>query len=380
MNRREVLKYLFYTTAAITLYPLSKCSTSANLPALPKDEPAAKLTPVTGAENISSPELLKNVFSRFGFHDAPTPGGSNNISQLLEDFTALDAKTLHSIDPSDDTIERLTREGIKVTARVCQENNKFYMPFLQKTIEKFKRLGLTPTIQAFNEPNLNEENGGKEITPEEHIEEFLKAAGVITAEGGIALFTPLAQDPNDEKYEKEKEYFGQMLDALKSKHLPGSWYKKHFALAFHMYLSHPDENPWQRIQDLYEMTQEKLGIKEIPVYITEAGLYTDENHQYDEKIVAETTLRLLQSQIPDNLVPVIKEVCFWLLANFAQRPEDHQKDPRAQKLEGAAWRTLENGRQILKQVYKRVETYAKEQKKRRQKEAKKTEEVIFLAK
>ncbi|RJQ37274.1 hypothetical protein C4559_03835 [Candidatus Microgenomates bacterium] len=315
-------------------------------------------TPKAQGEQETINPAIAIFDSTFGLHGVATPGGAIDYKKYERHYKELEIKTAFEIDPSSEIIKILKALGIKIYARALQENNVFNAKNIESTVGKLIEQGVKPIVATVNEPNNPEENGNKEFSPKEIIDEvFVPGAKLITQKNGIVLFPPLAEDPNDKDNIKEMEYLRKMLYALKEHDFPAAWFREHFAVAAHMYHLTPEYNSWPRIKKIYEVIKEELKLEPL-VIISEAGVYNYGAQIHDEETVADVTLKFLQSSIPEEFADVIKSICFWIYANIEQRPKEHANDPRAKKIEPAAWLKKE-GKTL---VFQKVEHFARERK------------------
>jgi hypothetical protein len=260
-----------------------------------------------------------------GGHDAPNPGGSRNIGQLVADLRALGMKTAVCIDPAPAIVDALGQAGVRLIVRLVQENNVFDKRNILWTLDKLAGVpGVS--IVPFNEPNLE----GLDVSPEEHIRgHFLPAARVIlpriAPDGGTLLLTPLACYA---PYQGVDELAGyrRMLVALRDELASGDgWMVSHLAIGAHAYSYHlSDDRLWPRVEQIAAISREVLGVS-LPIEITEAGLNIDYEGQYSDEEIAAETVRLLGLPIPESLRGVVRSFCLWIVANYAQRDQAHQQ-------------------------------------------------------
>lgn len=300
-------------------------------------------------EKTTPPEKEPKTFDMFGLHDTPNVGGSRDIKVAISDLQTLGAKFLVTLDPSLQLLKDTTAADIAVISRAYLPNNTFDDDYLIRLMRKLKHVTDIPLVQPFNEVNLLQETGGVVKLPEQHIRsDFLQAADLISLLGGRTLLTPLAQEAPVDEY----DYLDRMLITLLQNKTP-QWIARYIALGVHSYIFTPGENPWQRIQRLDSLVVKNVGTH-LPIYVTEAGIHQTQTRQQNDETIGRETVRLLDTPIPLNLP--IQSFCFWVLANFAQRPREHQTEASSvlHDFEVATWRGLHGP----KQVFKRVQEYA----------------------
>ncbi len=314
-------------------------------------QPQPLPTPDPG-EIVIPPEIPK-TFTIFGLHGTPNPGGSDNLELTITDARRLRAKWWVALDPTEEELAAFGNAGINVITRLLLPDNNFNARLIESAIKKPNISNLL--IQPFNEPNRDVENGGKVVSPEEHMRQaFIPAARAIISRGAIPLLTPLAQRAQDGGID-EGSYFARMLDVLKREApdiLSGN-----LAIALHNYIFEPGEDFWQRPRQLAEIVRTSLGFIP-PIYITEAGLHQSLEKQFSEELLASETIRLLDSSIPNDLP--VKAFCIWVYANFAQRPANHRsiiENEEVRAFELAAWRKGDGETPI----FLAVENYASQQ-------------------
>ncbi len=290
----------------------------------------------------------QRTFGLFGLHGVPNAGGETDADLLVADLAALSARWFVSIWPREHVIRKLSEAGVRPIIRLAEEGNAFTPAHHSAALGTITRYFERPVIQPFNEVNLLRETVGKPLSAREHVREgFLPAAELIAARGGLALLTPLAQDAGAPNW-SEEPYFVEMLDELSSA-TSIDWLREHVAIAVHSYTLGTGEDLWSRIAQVHDMTVGILG-EGLPLYVTEAGLHRTESDGLDEAAVAAETVRLLDQPVPVDLP--VQAVCFWLLANFAQRPEQQRRSQNRdlQHFERAAWRGVDGPRDVFRRV------------------------------
>lgn len=280
------------------------------------------------------------LFSVFGLHDTPNIGGSLIPDMTITDVKSVGGKSLVVLDPSEQTLKAAAAGHTPVLSRAYLPDNRFHGDELETMLLRLKRFNPHPVVQPYNEVNLLAETGNIPVSPEEHMRDFLSAAEIITSRDGMVLLTPLAQKAEVD----EIAYLQEMLMGLND--MP-SWLTDRLGIGIHNYIFGVDEDQWPRVMKIHQIVQGALG-RSLPIYITEMGLYQNRHKYFDQLAVAEETVRLIDERIPAGLR--IESANFWVLANFAQRPKEHQKREELHDYELSAWRGLDGQNQVFWRV------------------------------
>lgn len=281
-----------------------------------------------GCSNLQFPQpkeqillkSLQSLYDIYGIHDTPNVGGSFDLTLFEQDIWRLKPRWVTFTSPSSRLLRFSQAANLSVISRIYQKDNYFNAQLIKNEASKAFEFIKDPFLVPFNEVNLLEETGGISLSPEEHIlKHFLPSVDLISkiAENyqkrAQILITPLAQRaPNEEAY------FAKMLQSLKP-YL--NRFNCDFALGLHAYIFEEDEDPLQYIKDRYSMSQSILGV-DLPIFVTEGGLYQTVEKGFSDEIVAKQTCKILKTSILTDLP--IKAYILWLLSNYAQRPMEHR--------------------------------------------------------
>jgi len=312
----------------------------------------------SGAQEIQAiTETEHTTFERFGIHDTPNIGGSMNVTEAFKDFRDLGVKWVLAIDPSENFLAAARKSGIPIIIRTFFGNNEFDPDLLKKKLDKYTTFVKNPIIQLFNEVNLTQvETGGREVTPEVHIErDFIPAAKHVIERGGKVLITPVAQRAITPSGITDLDYKRRMNQAL-ANHPDFAHLIPFIYDAEHSYIFSPGENPqaWER--RIHQENLDAFGLP-MPIFITEKGLSQEQDTKFDGATYAKEVTRMLRmSSLPQ--IPIASEI-FWLYANDSQRPQ--RTRGRHESFELAAWKTIAGPTPVFQEVFQIAENQRKKE-------------------
>ncbi len=98
-------------------------------------------------------------------------------------------------------------------------------------------------------------------------------------------------------------------------------------LGLNVYHFEPGVNPYDFIHERMLLADQILGVQ-LPIYVLEGGLLSNENRRFSEDVHASDISRLLTHEIPAPLVDRLKSFNLWLYASTAknnpgERMPDH---------------------------------------------------------
>ena len=251
-------------------------------------------------------QLERPTFSVYGLHGTPDLGGGVDSELLVSDLINLGAKWLVSLDPSEELLQRIKSSNIGLIIRTSEPENTFTPDYQVSLLKKYQKYIPNLVIQPFNEVNLLAETGGKVIPAPEHISKsFIPTAELISEYGGLTLITPLAQRTSYPNFEELPYYIESLRQLKKAKDI--SWILNNLALGVHSYIFTPGEDQWRRVSILASAAQQILEVN-LPIFITESGLYQTRQTNFSQELVARETIRQLETPVPYHLP--IQSNCF----------------------------------------------------------------------
>lgn len=282
---------------------------------------------------LPPPEGEKRVFDVAGYKiPAVDP---NHEGMVVADLKALSAKSAVIINPSLNLVTTLRRNNIETIIRPYFRHNLLNVSILERYLNYPGRLIWLP----FVEPDLPEEIAERDQDsgecqakgaikrivhdPEEFaIKHFVPAAKMILNRAGgggdLILTPPTAQWRDRNEYE-----FSEAVYRMVKKRLP----VQNIGIAQHRYIRNAqqkradEDREWSRNIALYKMST-IIFEQELPLIITEAGLYQDSTSSFSAAEVADATEKFMMSNIPQPIKRPIKSVNFWNLGYLAYAPNE----------------------------------------------------------
>lgn len=281
------------------------------------------------------------VFNIFGMHTAPDIGGGLNIGQTIFDTRNLGAGVLVALHPSEQLLRATETEGLQIIARAYMPRNELDEVAYGNFLDSVKDFPSVETVQPFNEVNKLKETGGEFREPEDHAYALVRAIDMGRSHNKRTLITP------PDFYSDEIPWEPYMRAVLREcRRLVGSsaelneWAE----LGTHPYIKNPGDDPFTNMLQLQRVAQEELHVN-LEMEATEGGLHQTMERPFKRSVVADETIRVLNSIVPGQLT--LRSYSFWVLSNFAQRPTEHQGINQDELLdfEEAAWRGLDGVRE-----------------------------------
>jgi hypothetical protein len=273
---------------------------------------------------------MGTILQVHGFHSAPDRGGGRSVDLQIDDMTALGARSVVVILPTEEYLGKAADARLLAIARL-HFNNLDEVRRVTNQQLAIHRSVQTPVFQVGNEID-QEPFGGKAITPEQFAREvFLPVVVAARDTGGKLLIPPMAPGSPT-----EDAYLDRLLAAIKET-VPPDMIRESLGLAVHNYFT-PGQDPLARVLRIHRQASAILG--PLPLYITEAGLDQDRLHFFPDAVIRDETLRYLQ--IPVGDLPIVVNN-WWVLGNRVFRgPPLPEHVAVYDDFETSAWRKTIN--------------------------------------
>ena len=258
-----------------------------------------------------------------GIHWVPTTHSSSDVVDRFV-HEAVDMKMKWAVILNEGTdvggndylVQQLVKNGIMPVMRVYTPEGSQIQGDLGALVRHYKAMGVS-YFQLYNEPNLNEENGGANPDIDKYLDKWIPAARAVTEAGGLPGFGALAPGGNMD----DMEFLRIALDRIKARGqtdvLDKAW------LAMHNYtLNHPldytkDSNGFLKFKFYDQMIREKLG-RSMPIIGTEGGTHVGAQNDGEYPEISEAKqVDMVQGayNYMKNRDPYNFAYSYWVIAN-----------------------------------------------------------------
>lgn len=291
--------------------------------------------------SLFSPDKTRIIFDVTGYMVPEVASDKEGL--VVSHLGALGAKSAVIINPSLSLVTTLQQRNIDVIVRPYLKHNQFDPAILRRFMHYPGKLIWLP----FVEPNLPEVIGEVDETngeckdlavlkrvfhdPEEFaVNNFAPSVRTILSHNERKKDTILIPHTAPWRVENEYDFAEIMYRAVKREITQGRLPVENLGVSINCYfkkeLSEPEKaDPWPRNISMHAMSAFVFE-KELPLYISEAGLHQDAKSSYTPGQVAYETERLLVTHIPSQLERSLQRFNVWVLGYLSYVPHYYHQD------------------------------------------------------